>query len=102
MGVPVASAATDPPGGRSPRAFLAASSAEKLQVKLSHPELVLDLVGFLRRAELRASQVGSAIVEVDPSNSLDLQQAELDINLMIRVWRLLHPVVDVVQVSAPS
>jgi hypothetical protein len=73
-----------------------------VQIQLSHPELVVDLVGFFHRAEMRALQVGPAVVEVDLPDALDGRQAELEINLMVRVWRLLHPAVTVVQLSAPG
>ena len=73
-----------------------------MQLQLSHPELVLDLVGFLRRAELLATQVGPAVVEVELPNALDARQAELEINLMIRVWRLLNPAVTVELLSTAS
>jgi len=67
---------------------------------VSHPELVVDLVGFLRQAELSASQVGPGIVEVESARTADASEAEREINLMIRVWRLLHPAVNVVQLSS--
>jgi hypothetical protein len=51
---------------------------------------------------MRALQVGPAVVEVDLPDALDGRQAELEINLMIRVWRLLNPAVTVVHLSAPG
>lgn len=72
----------------------------KLQLQLSHPEFVVDLVGFLRQAELSASQVGPGIVEVESSRAADASDAEHEITLMIRIWRLLHPAVNVVQLSS--
>jgi hypothetical protein len=68
----------------------------KLQVRLSHPDLVVDLVAFLRRAELYASQVGPSIVEVESDRIDDADKADDRINLTIRVWNLLHPAVTVV------
>ena len=87
--------------GVGPRTFLAAP-LRKLQVQLSHPELVVDLVAFLRRAELSASEVGPGIVEVDSPRNVDAAEAEHEIRLTIRVWRLLHPAVVVVQLPSPA
>ena len=66
---------------------------------MSHPELVVDLVGFLRQAEFSASQVGPNIVEIESSRAVEAAEAEREINLMLRIWRLLHPAVTVVQLS---
>jgi hypothetical protein len=57
----------------------------------------VDLVAFLERAELQASQVGPGIVEVQSPRTTDSE-----IGLTIRVWRLLHPSVDVVQLSSSA
>jgi len=51
---------------------------------------------------MRALQVGPAVVEVELPNALDARQAELEINLMIRVWRLLNPAVTVELLSTAS
>jgi hypothetical protein len=61
---------------------------------------VLDLVGFLRQAELSAAQVGPDLVVVESSRGVDAGEAEREINLMLRVWRLLHPAVTVVHVPS--
>jgi hypothetical protein len=79
--------------------FLAAPQ-RKLQLQLSHPELIVDLVGFLRQAELSAAQVGPGIVEVASVRTADAGEAERQINLTIRIWRLLHPAVNVVELSS--
>ena len=62
----------------------------------------MDLVAFLRRAELSASEVGPGIVEVDSPRNPDAGEADREIDLTIRVWRLLHPAVNVEPLSAPS
>jgi hypothetical protein len=66
---------------------------------VSHPELVVDLVGFLRQAEFSASQIGPNIVEVESSRAVDGSEAEREINLMLRIWRLLHPAVTVMHLT---
>jgi hypothetical protein len=63
---------------------------------------VVDLVDFLRRAELGALQIGPAVVEVDLPQELDAREAELEVNMKLRVWRLLHPAVTVSRLSAPA
>jgi len=60
----------------------------------------VDLVGFLRQAELSASQLGPDLLVVDSSRGVDASEAEREINLMVRVWGLLHPAVTVVQVPS--
>jgi hypothetical protein len=60
----------------------------------------VDLVGFLRQAELAAAQVGPDIVDVEPSRRIDVSQAEREINLLLRVWGLVHPSVTLVQVPS--
>jgi hypothetical protein len=71
-----------------------------LQFQLSHPELVLDLVGFLRRAELCAEEVGPSIVEVDSPQCADKYEARHQIDLTLRVWSLLHPHVAVTPLTS--
>jgi hypothetical protein len=71
-----------------------------VQFHLSHPELALDLVGFLRRAELLAEEVGPSIVEVDSPRVADKYEARHEIDLTLRVWTLLHPDVSVTPLSA--
>jgi hypothetical protein len=71
-----------------------------VQFHLSHPELALELVGFLRRAELQAEEVGPSIVEVDSPRSADRYEARHEIDLTLRVWTLLHPDVSVTPLSA--
>jgi hypothetical protein len=66
-----------------------------LHVQVSHSEYIVDLLAFLRRAELRAFQIGPAALEVDLPHDLDLRQAELELELMIRIWTLRHPEVTV-------
>jgi hypothetical protein len=71
-----------------------------LQFQLSHPELVLDLVGFLRRAELHAEEIGPSIVEVDSPRCEDKYEARHEIDLTLRVWSLLHPHVSVTPLTS--
>ena len=71
-----------------------------MQFHLSHPELALDLVGFLRRAELQAEEVGPSIVEVASPRTADVYEARHEIDLTLRVWALLHPDVSVTPLSA--
>ena len=59
----------------------------------------MDLVAFLERAELQASQVGPGIVEVESSRMADAAEAARQIKLTIDIWRLLNPAVVVVPLS---
>jgi hypothetical protein len=78
----------------APSGFLATSIAA-IQVHVSDPQRLADLLGFLRRAELRALQVAPSVVEIDLPHTFDDRQAELEVDLMLRVWRVLQPGVEV-------
>jgi len=62
-----------------------------MQVRLSDPRLVVDLIAFLERAEYRALQVGPAVVEIDPTHDLDGGKAGSTTDLTLRAWSLQHP-----------
>jgi hypothetical protein len=62
-----------------------------MQVRLSDPRLVVDLLAFLERAEYRALQVGPAVVEIDPSHELDGGIAGALTDRTLRAWSLQHP-----------
>jgi hypothetical protein len=62
-----------------------------MQVRISDPRLVIDLIAFLERAEYRALQVGPAVVEIDPSHDLDGGSARATTDLTLRAWSLQHP-----------
>jgi len=62
-----------------------------MQVRVSDPRLVFELIAFLERAEYRALQVGPAVVELDPVHDLGGGEVGLLTDLMLRAWNVRHP-----------
>jgi len=82
-----------------------ASQSAAMKILLSDPELVDDLVAFLRRCECAVDRVGSRVVDAAPPHeapSFAYQRMELDAYL--RVWREMHPGVtaDLLEPSAAA
>jgi hypothetical protein len=71
----------------------------RVRLRLSDPELVEDLLDFLRRRECAGEQVeDSELLEVALPQTLQRSQAEMELDLLLRVWELMHPAsVDVVR-----
>jgi hypothetical protein len=65
----------------------------RVRVRVSDRELVDDLLDFLRRRECAAERVESTtdVVEVSPPHTLHEHQAEMELDLLLRVWEALHP-----------
>jgi hypothetical protein len=62
---------------------------------LTDPELMPDLLAFLRRVHCVAEQTGADTVEVSLPEALDDDQARMEIDLYLWAWRLIHPGTDV-------
>jgi hypothetical protein len=67
----------------------------KVQLRVSDPALVDDLLRFFRRRESSAERLDEDTVEVSILHVLDERQARLELDLYLRVWQALHPDADV-------
>ena len=65
----------------------------RVRLRLSDRELVDDLLDFLRRRECEGERVeGSAdLIEVSPPHTLHAAQAQLELDLLLRLWELINP-----------
>lgn len=66
-----------------------------MNLHLTDPELMPDLLAFLRRVHCVASQTGPETVEVSLPEALDDEQARMEIDLYLWAWRLINPGADV-------
>lgn len=67
----------------------------KVQLRVSDPALVEDLLRFFRKRESSAERVDEDTVEVSILHILDERQARLELDLYLRVWQALHPNTDI-------
>ena len=67
----------------------------KVQLRVSDPALVDDLLRFFRKRESTAERLDDATVEVSILHVLDERQGRLELDLYLRVWQALHPGADV-------
>jgi hypothetical protein len=67
----------------------------KVQLRVSDPALVDDLLRFFRKRESTAERLDDATVEVSILHVLDELQGRLELDLYLRVWQALHPGADV-------
>ena len=62
-----------------------------MRVSVSDPELVPDLLAFLRaRVHVTAEQVGVMEIEVSQLGSMNAEARRLELDLMLQVWRASH------------
>jgi len=67
-------------------------AAMRVRLRLRDPELVDDLLDFLRQRECAGEQVeGSQLLEVALPQTLQRNQAQMELDLLLRVWELMHP-----------
>jgi hypothetical protein len=66
-----------------------------MNLLLTDPELMPELLTFLRRVHCVATQTGADTVEVSLPEALDDEQARMEIDLYLWAWRLIHPGADV-------
>ena len=59
------------------------------------PAAAEDLLRFLRRADCRAELIDEGIVDVEVPESLDEDQAWLEVDLYLKAWQAAHPDGDV-------
>ena len=62
----------------------------KVQLRVSDPALVDDLVRFFRKRESSAERLDEDTVEVSILHVLNERQARLELDLYLRVWQSLH------------
>jgi hypothetical protein len=65
----------------------------RVRLRLSDRELVDDLVDFLRRRECASERVAGSrdLVEVTLPHTLHERQAQMELDLLLRVWEVMHP-----------
>jgi hypothetical protein len=62
-----------------------------VRVSISEPELVGDLLAFLReRVHVTAEQVAVAEVEISQLGSMNAEARRLELDLMLQLWRASH------------
>ena len=73
----------------------------RVRLRLSNEELVDDLLDFLQRRECPGERLDRTTIEVTPPHELHDEQTRLELDLLLRVWQVLHPGVAVKQVEPP-
>jgi hypothetical protein len=73
----------------------------RVRLRLSDREHVDDLLDFLRRRDCDGDRVDgeSDLIEVSPPHTLHEAQAQMELDLLLRVWELVNPGVSVERVS---
>ena len=86
-------------GGHSP-ATKHCFAAMRIQLRLNEPELVDDLLDYLRRRECEGTEVRQGVIEVALPHELSDKQAWMELDLYLRVWQSLHPESEIETVGA--
>jgi hypothetical protein len=76
-----------------------------MKILLNDPELVDDLVAFLRRCECSVERVGSRVVDAAPPHEgPSFAYLRMELDAYLRVWREMHPGVtaDLLEPSAAA
>jgi hypothetical protein len=64
----------------------------RVRLRLSNQDLADDLLDFLGRRECPSERIeGTDLLEVALPHTLHEKQAEMELDLLLRVWQLLHP-----------
>ena len=64
----------------------------RVRLRLSNKDLTDDLLAFLRRRECVGERIeGSNVIEVALPHTLHDKQAEMELDLLLRVWQVMHP-----------
>jgi hypothetical protein len=61
-----------------------------VRLRLSDPELIDNLCGFLERSECAVVQVDAETLDVELPHEYHVAQARLELDLYLRVWQSLH------------
>jgi hypothetical protein len=62
-----------------------------VRIQVSDAALTDELVAFFQRRHCRVERVARGVIEVDAHPALDPRQAQLELDLLLRVWQALHP-----------
>jgi hypothetical protein len=75
-----------------------------MQVRISNPALLPDLVEFLGRASCVAAHRRGCTLEAELPHTRGPEQARRELELYLAAWRGLHPgvVVELVEASSPT
>jgi hypothetical protein len=65
-----------------------------LRIQVSDATLTDGLVDFLRRRECQVERVDRDVIQLEAHPTLGPEQARLELDLLLRVWQLLHPGVE--------
>jgi hypothetical protein len=65
-----------------------------VRIQLSDPARTEELIDFFRRRECRVELIERAVIEVEPHPTLGPERGRLELNLLLSVWRSLHPDVE--------
>jgi hypothetical protein len=60
------------------------------RLRLEEPSLAGDLLEYLRERDCSAAQIGPDTIEVELPHTLHTAQAQLELELYLRVWRALR------------
>jgi hypothetical protein len=60
------------------------------RLRLEEPSLAGDLLEYLRERDCPAAQIGPDTIEVELPHSLHAAQAQMELDLYLRVWRALR------------
>ena len=70
-----------------------------MRIKLSDPALVSELLDYLARRELAAKAVGANEVVVALPDRISARNAELEVELSLRIWQAMHSNAKVTRVA---
>jgi hypothetical protein len=65
-----------------------------VRIQLSDPTLTDELIDFFRRRECRVERVERDVIVVEAHPTLGLERGRLELDLLLSVWRSLHPGVE--------
>ena len=64
----------------------------RVRLRLSNKDLTDDLLAFLQRRECVGERIeGSNLLEVALPHTLHDKQAQMELDLLLRVWQVMHP-----------
>jgi hypothetical protein len=64
-------------------------------IRVSRPEVILELVEHLRSGGLRAVRVGSEACLVSDVRATEERRARIELSFFLRAWQATHPGLDV-------
>jgi hypothetical protein len=64
----------------------------RVRLRLSNQDLADDLLAFLSRRECVGERIeGTRLLEVALPHTLHEKQAQMELDLLLRVWQAMHP-----------